>query len=75
MGGSTGRVLEAFLCLCLGIPEDQGNEIGQWKGCFDKPRLKLRCCYPWLFLGMERVVRHTDNAMEANRFLQKSSLT
>lgn len=57
------RFLGAFLRLCGGIREDQGNEIGQWKGCFDELRLKLRRCYPWLLLGMETESwrgRHTD---------------
>lgn len=66
--------MEAFFCLCKGIPEDQGNEIGQWKDCFDKLRLKRRCCYPWLLLGMETESfrgRHTDTTMEANGFFVK----
>lgn len=74
MGGTTGRVSEAFLRLRWGTPEDQGNEIGQWKECFDKLRLKSRCCYPWLFLGMETESfsgRHTDTDMEEKRFLKK----
>lgn len=74
MGGRTGKVSEAFLCLWEGIPEDQENEIGQWKGCFDKIRLKLRCFYPWLFLGTETGSfrgRHIDSAVEANRFIKK----
>lgn len=74
MGGRTGMVLEAFLCLCWGTPEDQGNEIGQWKDCFDRLCLKPCCCYPWLFLGMETEFesgRHADTDMEANRFPEK----
>lgn len=45
MGGRRERVLEAFLWLRRGTPEDQGNEIGQWKDCFDKFCLKRRCCF------------------------------
>lgn len=45
MGGRRERVLEAFLWLHRGTPEDQGNEIGQWKECFDKFCLKHRCCF------------------------------
>lgn len=70
IGGRTGRVSEAFLCLCWGTPEDKGNEIGQWKDCFDKLRLKLRCCYSWLFLGMKTESfrgRHTDTDMKAKK--------
>lgn len=45
MGGRRERVLEAFLWLHRDTPEDQGNEIGQWKDCFDKFCLKQRCCF------------------------------
>lgn len=68
MGGTTGRLLEAFLSLCRGTPEDQGNEIGQWKDCFDKPRLKSRNVIHGSFLAWRQSFsgRHTD--MEENRF-------
>ena len=62
--GELGRSWGAFLCcLCRGIREDQGNEIGQWKGYLDGLRLKLCFCYPWLLLGDETESfrrRHTD---------------
>lgn len=35
------------------LPRDQGNEIGQWKDCFDRLCLKLCFYFHWVFHGAQ----------------------